>query len=918
VSKYIRWITLLVLLLLLAAPALAQGRVIVDDPTGSINETTVEQAASNLVSKGATVVVLVSENTGSDPQAYARQRLSANGIQANPLDPSAIVYLVALDLRNVFIYYGADWNATLGPTYETIADRDMIPQMARGNVTEGIVAGINGTVAAIDNPPGSTSSDFLAWLIGLPIVGGLILFLWRGFSKRRAAAQVLASARESAEQSRRQAGAAIADMGQALVVAREKAQYDKISYATADVEQLTKWQSTAEQQFVAAQEHFDSAEEALAAKRQPAVADYQANTALYGQVVAEVAAAREPLERAEARRRELDQLNAQAPGTIDQAKKALADAAERVGALRDEGARPDAITREAEALVARAESLLAEHRAADAINTAEAASAAIDKLDGALTRYNDIREGISAGRAGAEKAATQEYRIEAGMAAFARAEDLLRQALRALEQEAGAAAQPLDQAEAARAEGVARGGGMPALRRENEQRLPQVEQAGQQLATYIAEGRRTFDIVDEFAESTWSDIRGNGSEAESAAAQAHSLWQRATERNTMEAQDFLGAKQDLDAAEQQIAHARTLIDTILQRLKDLEAAREAARSEISMAQADIEQGWKFVRSNDPDVGKVPEEQLQRAAALLEQANAELAQQRPDWLALVKQAREANQLADQALVGARSEVETIDKLRAEVANAQQLAGAEVQKIVKFAGLHAGDLPPQSQQQLDQLQGDVRAAYEALKASEQAEDQARLAALRAAQARYTALHDTADKLYDEIYAAFQRVEELRKQVDQEAQRAQAAIARAEQLRQTYSAYIPHKSEGIALLGQARAALGRVGAVHDDAGAKRAIKAANEARSEAEQAERIFRQAISARQGRSGDGLGDFVGGVLVGSILNSGGDNDRGSGGGGWGSGGGSLGGWGGGGGGGWGGGGGGGGGWGGGGGGGSGW
>ncbi len=477
------------------------------------------------------------------------------------------------------------------------------------------------------------------------------------------------------------------------------------------------------------------------------------------------------------------------------------------------------------------------------------------------------------------------------MAAFARAEDLLRQALRTLEQGPEAATPQLDQAEAARAEGVARGGGMPALRRENEQRLPQVEQAGQQLATYIADGRRTFDIVDEFAESTWSDIRGNGSEAESAAAQAHSLWQRATERNTMEAQDFLGAKQDLDAAEQQLAQARTLIDTILQRLKDLEAARDAARSELSMAEADIEQGWKFVRSNDPDVGKAPEEQLNRAAALLKQANAELAQQRPDWLALVKQAREANQLADQALAGARSEVETIDKLRAEVANAQQLAGAEVQKIVKFAGLHVNDLPRTSQKQLDKLQGDVRAAYEALKASEQAEDQARLAALRDAQARYTALHDTADKLYDEIYAAFQRVEELRKQVAQEVQRAQTVIARAEQLRQTYSAYIPRNSEGIALLGQARAALGRVGDVNDDAGAKRAIKVANEARSMPTRPRRSSARRSARARGAAAMALVTLLAACWLASILNSGHDSDHGSsGGGGWGSGGGSLGGW----------------------------
>ncbi len=637
-------------------------------------------------------------------------------------------------------------------------------------------------------------------------------------------------------------------MGQALRDAGEKAEYDKISYAAPDVEQLTQWQGAAKQQFAKAQEHFDQAEEVLAAKREPTIADYQASAKLYGQIAAEVAAAREPLERAEARRRELDQVNTQAPGVVDRAKKALADAAERVGALSEEGARPEAVTRPAAALVARADSLLAEHRAADAISAAGAASAAIDTLNNTLGRYADIREGISAGRAGAEKAAAQGYRVDAGMAAFDHAEELLRQAARAIEQGPEAAAPLLDQAEAARAEGVARGGGMPALRHENEQRLPQIEQAGQQLTAAIAEGRRTFDSVDEFAESAWSDIRGNGSEAEAAAARAHALWQHAQGRSSMETQDFAGAKEDLDAADEQIAYAHSLIDTIVQRLKDLEAARDAARAELALAQADIEKGQEFVSSNDPDVGKAPEELLRQAAALLDQANAELAQPRPDWLALVKHAREANQLADQALAGARGEVETMDKLRAEVARAQQLATAEVQKIVKFASLHANDLPPQSERQLTRLQADVRAAYAALTASEQAEEQARVAALRDALARYTALHDTADKLYDEIYAAFQRVEQLRQQVDQEASRAQAAVARAEQLYQTYGGYIPTNSEGIALLKQARAALGRIGAVHDDAEMKRALKAANEARAYAEQAEQIFRNEVAARQAPS----------------------------------------------------------------------
>ncbi|HNP72676.1 MAG TPA: TPM domain-containing protein, partial [Kouleothrix sp.] len=199
----IRLIALAALALVLALPGLAgaQGRVVIDDTTGQVDTATVQRAAQALTRKGATVVVLVSDQTGSDPQAYASQKLRANGIQASPLDPSAVIYLVALDRRNVFIYYGADWNATLGPSYKTIADRDMIPQLARGNYTDALVAGINGTVSAIDNPPGAPTSltpiAIAIVVIALLVIG--VPLLLRSLGRRRAAAQAFAQARQAAE-----------------------------------------------------------------------------------------------------------------------------------------------------------------------------------------------------------------------------------------------------------------------------------------------------------------------------------------------------------------------------------------------------------------------------------------------------------------------------------------------------------------------------------------------------------------------------------------------------------------------------------------------------------------------------------------------------------------------------------------------
>ena len=935
-----RYLALAALALLLALPmlALAQGRVVIDDTTGNVDQASVRRAAQSLTSKNATVVVLVTDQTGSDPQAYASQKLQANGIQSSPLEPSAIIYLVSLDRRNVFIYYGANWNATLGPSYQNIANNDMIPQMANGNITDGLVAGISGTVDAIDNPPGapiSLAPIAIAIVVVALLVIGVPLVL-RSLGKRRYVAQALAQARQGAEDARKRAGAAIADFGQLLKDARDKAQYDAISYAPADVQQIAGWQRAAEQQFVLAQEQFVAAGETMAATATPNAEYYAMVAQRYDAAAQQTQAAREQLGQAETRRAELDQLNASAPGEIDRPKKALADAAAQLDALGPDFPNAQAILAPLAEAVARAEGLLAEHRAAEAIAAAGAASATIDDLARTLARYTDIREGISAGRAAAEKVAAQGYRIDGGLAAFARAEELLAQAAAALERDNAQARDLLDQAEASRSEGVARGGGMPALERENAARFEPLRAEAASMAEYIGQGRAAFDQVDDFAEATWSDIRGNGSEAEEAVAQASALIERAAERNTMEQQDFAGAKGDIDNAEERLSFARTLIDTIVQRLKDLQAARDAARAELAAAQADFDAGWQFVRSNDPDVGKNPEQALNQAGALLAQANAELQQARPNWLTIVKQALEANRLADQAIANARSEVEAMNALREQAQRAQQLAAGEVQKINQFLGLHENDLPGDAPERLAALQAELQAAYAAFQAAERSEETARANSLRNAVQGYTDVAQHAEQQYRTLYEAFQRIDQLRHELAREVEAAERALAQAEQRYTNYASYLVNASDAGSLIQAARAELDAIGNPRSENRLREALRNAQQARSAAERADTLLVEQIRrAQNAQQRDQLDDVLAGALIGSMLSGGGGGRRGhggrhnggggwggssgsSGGGGWSSGGGSFGGWGGGGGGGWNGGGGGGGGWGGGGGGGNGW
>jgi uncharacterized membrane protein YgcG len=329
----------------------------------------------------------------------------------------------------------------------------------------------------------------------------------------------------------------------------------------------------------------------------------------------------------------------------------------------------------------------------------------------------------------------------------------------------------------------------------------------------------------------------------------------------MERQEFIEASADLDAAEERIAYARALIEAIIKRLKDLEAARDAARDEIAAAEADIMQGRAFIAANDPDVGREPEKLLARAESALAQARAEIGQERPDWLQIVRLAHEANHLADEALRGARSEVEAMNRLREQLKRMQQVATAEVQKIVQFVSIHPRDIPVGAKDKINGLQINLQAAYAAAQSVDQKEEEARAAALRDAIERYTALEQQAAGIYEEIRSHFQRLEAMRQRVRAESERAKAAINRAEQLSVRAGSLA-----GFALLQEARTSYNQIGQVYNEADMQRALRWAQEAYEKAGRASRIFEEQIRAAS-QSDDSLGDFIGGVL-GTLLNDG--------------------------------------------------
>ncbi|MEM8534480.1 MAG: chromosome partitioning protein ParA [Chloroflexota bacterium] len=872
-----------IILFTIVTPAFAQGNIIFRDEVGDLDQERIERAAQPLVDRGAQVgIYLLNSGTESDVIPILEQDGLADG-QDIGFDTIAIV--VSLDDRYSEIAYGGRWVDELeaGRRVDAIREDQLNAGLQAGDFTAGFVDALEAVDQTIASPPpasgvgtgGATAAPIgagtVAWCAGILafLVGGPAV--WFGLSKRRKASQALATAQQRYENARREAGNAIADLAKVVSDARDKAAYDTFSYPETEVAQLAALQQEADAQFVKAQKLFDQVGETLAAQSKPTEADYQKGVDSYAQVIQLANEVEAPLDKAQERRAELDKLNAAAPGEVNRAKKALADVVEQIDALQSDF-NAEAVTRHVAEQTTRAETLLNEHRSGDAIEAAQTASANISNLMQILSRYADIREGISVGRAGAENVTAEGYRIENGLQAFNTAEALLKETTTALEQQRLEAAQELlDRAEAARAEGVQLGGGLPALRRRNEERLAQLQQVGEELDAYIDEGERIFDIVDEFAESTWSDIRGNGSEAEAALADSYELWEEATAANDMETQAFSEAADIITDAEEQQAFVRTLIDTIIQRLRDLELARDTARIEIAEAQADINKGWEFIRSKDSDIGQDPEKQLAEAAQLIEQAEAEIRQEQPDWLQVVKRAQQANRFADAALAAAQGEVERMDKLRAQVDRAKQVATAEVQKIIQFVSVHKDDINSAHRQQLDSIQSHVQEAYAAVQTSEQAEEEARVEALRSALAHYTQLGEEAERLYNDMYAAFQRINDMRTKVEAEAQEAQQAIKDAKRNLAFYGNAIRHSSEGRRMLNEAHNLLQAVGTVHSEESMQQAITQIKRAYSLANDARRVFdREGREyAERPQRDDSFGDFMTGVLVGSSL----DNDR---------------------------------------------
>ncbi|MBM7843835.1 hypothetical protein [Herpetosiphon giganteus] len=435
------------------------------------------------------------------------------------------------------------------------------------------------------------------------------------------------------------------------------------------------------------------------------------------------------------------------------------------------------------------------------------------------------------------------------------------------------------------------------------QRLEAVNARGLELNGRLEASRNEFAEVNQYAPESWSDIRGNGSEAASAVAQAHQLWQTAQAKIAPDQDDWAGGLEELETAEERLVYADTLLKAISKRLADLREAQKSATNQIEDAKRDIKLGWGYVRNNDADVGKAPEKALSQAESLLQNVESQLTREKPNWISVLQQVTQARQYADQALAGARSEVETMNAKRAQAKDLAKAAQAELGKLQNFAQLHPVDAKPEHRKKIDAIGRTLSEADTALLSADRNEEEARAGALDSAIGGYNTVISQAAPLYSAMYETFQSLEVLRREASEAVQVAQQSLNNANQWYTQYGHVLPANSNGRSLLSKAQQTLRQYNPNADAEELKKIAASAREANGYAHEAAQIIQTASQSYQqshqpqyggqyqsghysGRRDNDVGDLLTGMFIGSMMNSGRDHHHG---GGWGSGGGGWGG-----------------------------
>jgi uncharacterized membrane protein YgcG len=925
---------------------------VVADDTGRLEASAINSAAGDLQKlKVKPLVVMVSAEIGPDAitdYAYRAIRNYGLGSGLGNVDRDLLAIVVSLNGRQSTLIYGGNLSSTFARqrnnrTVSNIVRDDYLnKKLQNGDYTGAFVDSLRQAAFEIQNPPptlGPSSvtnvdtsgiGEALIWIVGGLVVLGALAVVVPLVYKRWKTSQETAARRRVLQEQLTQARNVTADMitdldfpvdpseqltYRFLALALERERPQQLSEVRAQYDAIYDRVSAALARYDATNKGTYSTEEEMTS----AISQYQG-------VQSEIKHASEFLQKLADLGRQVEEQIRAAPGEVDAAKKALAAAAEATQKLA--AAAPDLqpvnaqvalrpvlqkVTEAEQALAARPPLSLR------AYDNARAARPLAEKVVTALQSVRASYASLAQSKAIIEAAHKNGFKVPQSTGLLSQALSALSVAVQQIEKgEFDKFSEALKSADALTQQATQSLADAQALQVANAQALDKLKADGESIKTLIQQGAEAFDKVDEYAESSWQDIRGNGTEAQRAADEAYRLWEEASALNTVSPespQDFARAKDAIDEANRLLQSARTLIAAIFDRLKHLDESKRIASAEIEAAQRDITAGRAFISKYDPDISPSPDKLLDQAEEALRHAQSEIARPKPDWISVVAHARKANDLADKALTAARNEEEAMQARRQKVQTLEQQALASLSRAANFASVHRADLDTPVFRVLEGAKTSIEGAQKSLSLAESTDlqDAERAHALDEAAETFGAAQQSADEAYNKAASQFAALESLRRDSYDALQNADNSIRSAAAVLQEHSTVISANTVGMLQAAIDEMPEWRNGA---DLGYLRAVKSkaeeveqqAERAHESAEEEVRLYNEQQGTAQmqdllgtlltigaatvlsgsGRSRQrGWGSYVGGGSGGGIFGSSG----GSSGGGWSSGGGSdSGGW----------------------------
>jgi len=269
--------------------------------------------------------------------------------------------------------------------------------------------------------------------------------------------------------------------------------------------------------------------------------------------------------------------------------------------------------------------------------------------------------------------------------------------------------------------------------------------------------------LESYAESSWSDVRGNGSEAEESLDAAAAMLGRLAEARpeAFGVDVAAGALASLAEVRAEIERAERLVAAVRQRLAFLDRAREEADGALDGVRAALAAARAHLRQPDvdPDVSPAPDARLDAAERELEALRLAMHEPRPDWIAVLRRAHDAARAVDEAAADVRAQQERMDALRRQLAADKSDAEAALDRAERYLASHGGDVGAEGPERVGEARAALGEAAERAAAAERWEDAARAEALDRAAEGYRRGTRLADTAYDVMAAAVARAEKAR---------------------------------------------------------------------------------------------------------------------------------------------------------------